>query len=208
LVIYFSTDGSDPLINKNIYSGPIHINETTILKAISEGKNKNYSKVVTAKFNKIPEGKSIKINTKHSHTYTADGDIGLIDNIRGTSNFHTAWQGYEGVDFDAVVDLGRIQKISSINSSFLQNTGSWIFFPVLIEYYISTDGNNFTKIYETKNIVNENYYDEEIKNFKKNLDDIEARFIKVFAKNMGTCPPWHIGAGGKAWVFIDEITVE
>jgi len=67
---------------------------------------------------------------------------------------------------------------------------------------------NFTKVYETKNIVNENYDDEEIKNFKKNLDGIEARFIKVFAKNMGTCPPWHIGAGGKAWVFIDEITVE
>jgi len=30
----------------------------------------------------------------------------------------------------------------------------------------------------------------------------------MVAKNFGNCPEWHLGAGGKSWIFIDEITVE
>jgi hypothetical protein len=40
------------------------------------------------------------------------------------------------------------------------------------------------------------------------LKDAKARFIKVIAKNIGQCPDWHVGKGGKAWLFIDEIVVE
>lgn len=35
-----------------------------------------------------------------------------------------------------------------------------------------------------------------------------ARYIKVRAKSMGLCPPWHHGAGGAAWLFADEVIVE
>ena len=47
-----------------------------------------------------------------------------------------------------------------------------------------------------------------IKDFSKSLEGIEARFVKVFAKNIGVCPDWHVSAGGKAWIFVDEITVK
>jgi hypothetical protein len=32
--------------------------------------------------------------------------------------------------------------------------------------------------------------------------------VKIHAMNRGVCPPWHLGAGGKAWLFADEIVVE
>ena len=37
-----------------------------------------------------------------------------------------------------------------------------------------------------------------------------ARYIKIVAKNLGDLPKWHLGSPhqGKAWVFIDEITVK
>jgi hypothetical protein len=35
-----------------------------------------------------------------------------------------------------------------------------------------------------------------------------VRYIKVRAKNIGACPDWHPGSGGKAWLFVDEIMVE
>jgi len=35
-----------------------------------------------------------------------------------------------------------------------------------------------------------------------------ARFIKVTTKSFLLCPPWHKGAGGKAWIFTDEIVVD
>ena len=37
---------------------------------------------------------------------------------------------------------------------------------------------------------------------------VNARFIRVFAKNLGVCPAWHAGRGEKAWLFVDEILVE
>ncbi len=40
------------------------------------------------------------------------------------------------------------------------------------------------------------------------LDNISARHIRFVAKNVGECPPFHKGAGGNAWIFIDEIIIE
>ena len=34
-----------------------------------------------------------------------------------------------------------------------------------------------------------------------------VRFVRVRARNLGECPEWHVGAGGKAWLFVDEIVV-
>ncbi|MDP4174526.1 MAG: GH92 family glycosyl hydrolase [Bacteroidota bacterium] len=205
--IFYSLDGSDPIDGKNLYSQPLVIKNSTTLKAVSF-ENGIYSKVVTAKFNKITEGRTIKLNTQFHHSYTGGGAYGLIDSVHGTSNFHTdAWQGYEGNDLDAVIDLGKQQKISFISASFLQNTGSWIFFPKQIEYYVSNDNVNFTKVYETENNSDKNDSPQAIKDFDKSLNGIEARYVRVYAKNIGVCPEWHVASGNKAWLFVDEITV-
>ncbi|MFH0992637.1 MAG: hypothetical protein V1799_21785 [bacterium] len=33
------------------------------------------------------------------------------------------------------------------------------------------------------------------------------RHFRIRAKNIGVCPEGHPGAGGKAWLFLDEIVV-
>ena len=35
-----------------------------------------------------------------------------------------------------------------------------------------------------------------------------AKGIKIKAENYGICPDWHLGAGGKTWIFVDEITIK
>jgi hypothetical protein len=35
-----------------------------------------------------------------------------------------------------------------------------------------------------------------------------VRYVGVFAKGLINCPSWHSGAGGKAWLFCDEIIIE
>ncbi|MFH1195127.1 MAG: GH92 family glycosyl hydrolase [bacterium] len=206
--IYFTIDDSDPQLESNLYSKPIVIDNTTELKAVCF-KDGMFSKVITSVFNKIPEGRTIKLNTEYHHNYTGGGADGLIDAIKGADNFHTdAWQGYEGVNLDALIDLGSEQKLTSISASFLQNTGSWIFYPKKIEIFISDDGINFAKIYEAENVPDENNSESGIKEFGKSLEQIESRFIKVIAANVGACPPWHIASGGKAWLFIDEISIK
>jgi hypothetical protein len=44
--------------------------------------------------------------------------------------------------------------------------------------------------------------------FVANFDKQKAVSIKIVAKNIKTVPEWHLGAGGKTWLFLDEIVVE
>jgi len=40
------------------------------------------------------------------------------------------------------------------------------------------------------------------------MKQAKARYIKIKAANIGKCPDWHKGAGGKAWLFVDEAVIE
>ena len=35
-----------------------------------------------------------------------------------------------------------------------------------------------------------------------------VRYVKVKATNFGKIPSWHLGAGGQAFIFIDEIDID
>ena len=121
------------------------------------------------------------------------------------------WQGYQDTDFTAIVDLGSPMEISSIGAGFLQDAKSWIWLPKYAEYSISADGVNFDTLGIVYNGMEENDLTPRILDFvftpdSKNGKKV-ARYIKVFAKNIGTIPAWHDGAGGEGFIFIDEIFV-
>jgi len=46
------------------------------------------------------------------------------------------------------------------------------------------------------------------KEFSLRIDGEDCRFLKIRARNIVVCPTWHKGAGGKAWLFLDEVTVQ
>jgi hypothetical protein len=99
------------------YEGPIQLSATSVLYAISK-KNGEDSPELRAIFSKIPAGLNVvRYNRKYNPQYTARGDEGLIDGIRGSkTDFRTGdWQGFEGVNLDFVVDLGNSRKISSVS---------------------------------------------------------------------------------------------
>ena len=43
---------------------------------------------------------------------------------------------------------------------------------------------------------------------KKTIQLLDAKYLKIFAKNYGKLPSWHEAAGAESWLFIDEIIVE
>ena len=47
-----------------------------------------------------------------------------------------------------------------------------------------------------------------IKQFKASFNKAEVEFIHIKATNIGVCPPRHPGAGGKSWLFCDEIIIQ
>lgn len=161
-----------------------------------------------AQFYKLPNDRTIHIKSKYKKEYHAGGDMALIDGIRGTEVWRKGdWQGYQGQDFEAIIELNEVKPITKIKTSFLQDQKPWIFFPREYTVSVSTDG----KVYE--NIINEKWEvrkDDEKATIKlwEHMVSKRAKYIKVLAKNYGKIPEWHPGKGGDAYIFIDEITVE
>ena len=171
-------------------------------------KNGTSSQSVECRFYKIPKGRSIKILTKYDPQYTAGGDQGLIDLKRGTDNWKLGcWQGYWGEDLEAVIDLGEKQRIKRVGGNFIQDEKSWIFMPLTVEYHVSDDGINFRLL---EKIDNEIPQDKSgcITHTFFTSKEINARYIKIKAKNTGVNPDWHLSKGEKAWLFTDEIIIE
>ena len=109
---------------------------------------------------------------------------------------------------EVVIDFGKEIEVSSIKTEFLQDIGAWIFMPEYITYYGSKDGENFFEISTINNDVPEEEKGVIIKLYEYETEPFTTRYLKVFAKNIGFCPDWHIGGGGgKAWIFVDEIIV-
>ena len=202
--IYYSINGGD----ETKYNSIITINESSEIKCRAL-KNAKWSKAINAKYYKIDNDKTIKLYSEYAKQYTAAGDKTLIDNLRGGENYRTGnWQGYRG-DIIAEIDLKNIKEISSISIGFLQDIKSWIFFPKEIEILSSKDG----KSYNNLTIMNNEFPDNKEGTYTKDFtyyvgNKIKARYIKIKALNYGLCPSWHLGAGGRAWLFADEIFIE
>ncbi len=206
--IYYTLDGSDPNVSSETYTVPFTLDRSATLKALVAGEGIPSSGILTAEFHKIPVGRSITLNTAYAGQYSGGGDLCLIDFIRGPLNFRTgAWQGYQGVDLDAVVDLGSIQLITRLEAGFLQDVGAWIFMPEEVRFYVSSDGNEYQEAGMVKSDVSPRSLGVNIENFTLNMST-KARYVKVVAKNRGTCPDWHVGEGQPAWIFADEIVIE
>jgi predicted alpha-1,2-mannosidase len=213
-VIYYleTIDGEDYSTMKRAfapYLKPFKIEKTCEIQAYVKTKE-GQSKTISATFFKKPNNYSINIKSKYNPQYHAGGAEGLLDGILGTENWRKGdWQGYQSQDFEAVVDLQEVKEIAEVSARFLQDQRSWILMPTKADYYVSEDNVNFKFLGSVANTVAPKEEENTIVNFTfKTTKGQKARFIKVIAKNFGKLPEWHQGAGGDAFIFIDEITIK
>jgi predicted alpha-1,2-mannosidase len=201
----------------NEYKEPFYINSSCKIdfhKELILDNSLYKSNTISATFFKKPNNYSINIKSIYNPQYHAGGPEGLLDGILGTENWRKGdWQGYQSQDFEAVVDLKEVKELYSFKANFLQDSRSWILMPTYLEFFISTDNVNFTSVgsldiakYSEIDPKDENSFTRE---FGVLLDKKKtARYVKVIAKNFGKLPEWHQGAGGDAFIFVDEILVK
>tara|TARA_B100000959_G_scaffold263962_1_gene303890 strand:- start:1335 stop:1667 length:333 start_codon:yes stop_codon:yes gene_type:complete len=109
---------------------------------------------------------------------------------------------------EVTVDLGDAQSVQRVSVDFLQDVGAWVFMPLEIVVEVSGDGDTFRTMGGTSVTTDERQAGVRTERFTVEMAPTTTRYVRVKAASRKTCPPWHGGAGGKAWIFADEIVVE
>ncbi len=191
------------------YDSPFMIDKSSIIKACCIDKRGRESFLVNTSLDKINSNLKISLLSKFNPQYNAGGAQGLIDGIRGSLNFRLGgWQGYQGTDFEAIVEIKTEKLIHRIGAGFLQDAKSWIWMPEYVEFSISSDGIKFTPIGRVCHSVDPKDYTLQIHDLCLDNLKVMTKYVKITARNFGTIPDWHAGAGGEGFIFIDEIFVE
>lgn len=190
------------------YKKPFTIDRTSTVYAYAQNGSKT-SNTVQAHYFKKPNDFAIDIQSVYTPQYHGGGPLGLLDGIEGDLNWRKGdWQGYQGQDFECVVDMKKARKISSVNTTFLQDSRAWVLMPTEVEYFVSTDGRDFKSVGKIQNKFNPKITDVTILPFEVSFAAQPVRYVKVRAKHFGKLPDWHQGFGGDAYIFVDEVRIK
>lgn len=207
--IHYTTDGTQPSEKSLVYTTPFTITTDATIKAIAIKNGYKNSFISTANYKIIKNNYTIKILSEINKSYTGGGNDALIDGVKGELNWRIGnrWQGFWGTDFEAVLDLKKVQHVESVALGALQDTNGWVIYPPQTQFFIAGDDMDFKLVATVKSPVDAKDYTVQTTSLKANIA-ANARYIKILAKNYGTLPSWHDGAGGKPHLFFDEIEVK
>jgi predicted alpha-1,2-mannosidase len=203
--VCFSTNGSTVTKRSTAYTKPFLISNTSQIKVKAYGSGD--SSEIVANLYKTNIKQIVKIKSKANPQYSADGPQSLVDGVCGDTDWRKGdWMGFQGQDFECVIENKDNKPITIITASFLQDTRSWIVFPREVAVYTSKDGINYKEEGTAKTLVGIKDLTTQTQELSIYLKDPRAvKFVKIIAKNYGPLPDWHEGKGGESFIFIDEI---
>ncbi len=192
------------------YAKPIIIKKSHHYSAALYSKSNQQLSSVSQKFTfSKATGKKISLTTKASSTYPGDGAFTLVNGVINEKGYgkSSEFLGFNGTDCEAVIDLGSSQLISFVVVNALTRHSSWIYEPSSAQVFGSGDGQNWYSLFQTNN-----FSETKDGNGKGTMTmafrATYARYVKVLVKNWGTIADGNPGAGNKAWLFVDEITID
>jgi len=208
LIVHYTLNGTEPTMKSPIFNQTITTKKQSQFKAIAYYGKDKIGETIKIKI-PLSYGSTVELKNKPSEKYKANGAASLTDANYGTKNFQDkTWLGFEGTDFVGTIDLGALSNIHTVGINYLVEAKSWIFEPTEILIQTSTDGLHFKQI-ATKKFNADQWKDAKgVNTFTKDIEPMQTRYVRFVAKNRRTCPSDHPGAGGKAWIFINEITVD
>ena len=210
-VIHYTLDGKEVTKSDPIYENPIQLERPCLVKA--------------ACFNEVGEavraeryfcyhkamGRLKQLNSpagNYRPEYSGGGDNALVDGTLGSDDYKDGhWQGFYGTDADIEIDLGKWDKINTIDIGFLVNAHDWILRPNTVEVYGSYNGKDYTlrgTFPITTEVTGEGNF-----TFREKFEiPISTKLLRIVVKNAGKIPEGYPGTGYDSWIFMDEIVVE
>ena len=136
----------------------------------------------------LARGRPVEADPPSSSPYSAAGDAGLVDGVRGSIDRRGGhWQGYWAETITLRIDLGRVAPTSAVKVGFLQHPSSGVYFPRRVEVAVSEDGES---------------YDAGAVRAVQWLDGTAGVRAGAPAESTGTAPP----DGGRRWVEVPVVS--
>ena len=152
-------------------------------------------------------GKPIVSLTAVDPRHPGLGAAGLTDGLIGLADASMPWAGYEGIDCEAVIDLGTVVPVRRVAAHFLQQTSLGIYLPAKVEFAVSDDGEHFRAFGAATPGLSIREPGPKCETLGLAADQAQARFVRLRAVNLKQIPDGQPAAGRKAWLFLDEILV-
>jgi hexosaminidase len=205
--IFYTTDSSAPTAQSTPYTAPVKVESTSIVRAAVFQGDRMYGNEFQQAFQfHKAVGKPVTLARPPHQNYNPGSSFALVNGIRGVKEFNdNQWTGYNGDNFEAIVDLGDSTAISSITIGLMQAKDQWIYAPKQIDFYVSEDGKTYKNVFRLTGL-NENNDSGPLQKTAM-LQNVKARYVKFVALNAGMIPKGKPGEGNPAWLFVDELIV-
>ena len=210
MVVHYTTDGSEPDATSPTFTDLVELDTPGIVTLLATRKGHPYARnTYTLRANRAV-GKPVTYAVPPSPRYARAGGLALVDGMVGGDSFSDGvWVGWQGAALNATIDLQQATRFHSVGVRFMQQSMSWILLPKTVRIAVSADGERWQQVQSTSIEVDP----VDNKSLTRSIEfvpvqPIEARYIRVEAEPYGRLPAGHAGAGGEAWIFADEITVQ
>ena len=205
--IYYTTDGSEPTKNSNVYKEPLKLTQNTNLKAKVFGKEGESEFNQEFFFNKATV-RPIEFLSKPTQNYAYNGAITLVDGRKGGTNSRSSeWLGFSEAPCEALITLKDNTLVKEVSFNAFIETGDWIYPPTNFEVWGSKDGKNYELLGKEGYALPKEHF-KEIKTYTLSFPAKEVTYLKVKINEVNKIPDFHEGAAGKpGFLFIDEIQV-
>ncbi|NML39121.1 family 20 glycosylhydrolase [Chitinophaga sp. G-6-1-13] len=195
--IRYTLDGSTPTPQSTLYNGRFIVKGSAVVTAaIFQDTLLKGKPAALAVDDHIALGKKVIYNKPYNEKYAAQREATLVNGYRGSLTYGDGqWQGFLG-DMDVTVDLEKVTQLHSLSVNFMQLTGPGVYIPAWVEVQLSDDGQNFRTVQQVNNDVPVSLSTLAFKDFKFNLGQQQARYVRIHARNEQ-----------RGFMFTDEIII-
>ena len=208
LIMNYSIDGSTPSTSRNQYDKPFEVSLPATITAIA---HRNNAVAGSKAYVSIPLsfGKAVSIFPLPAEKYKSNYGATLTDGVRASEKINDGhWLGYEGDNLTALLTLEGKYKISKVSFGYLENGYNQVFAPHSV--IVETSANGIDYVLAGVHDFDDNKWSMVAQKGALTISfpETEAAYVRLLFFNRGVCPETIPAAGKKAWMFLDEITVE
>lgn len=204
--IRYTLDGSEPVEQSLLYEKPLQLDSSVHIRAKATKADGSSGREADQKINfHLAAGKNIQLANQPHEKYKGGGNGSLLNGVLGSEERYgdAEWLGFDGKDFEAVIEMGNATPINEIQFRFYKGEGQWIYLPKEIQILSSEDGQSFQQIAVNQDIAG----DSKVISVPVTLENVQTQYLKIIVKNHGIIADGRQGAGHGAWLFVDEIQV-